>query len=113
MFQSSRMRREEKTVEAMIHLYCRHHHGKLKLCNDCGQLAAYTRERLGNCPFQEGKTVCSKCKVHCYKPEMREQIRTVMGYSGPRMIYLHPVMAIAHLVDKRRKEPVRVKSGIK
>jgi hypothetical protein len=103
------MKREEKTVEAMIRLYCRQHHSKLKLCHDCGQLSAYARERLRKCPFQEGKTVCIKCKVHCYKPEMREQIRTVMRYSGPRMIYLHPVMAVFHLIDRRRKEPTSVK----
>ena len=106
MFQSSRMKREEKTVEVMIHLYCRHRHRKLKLCHDCSQLASYARERLGKCPFQEGKTVCAKCKVHCYKPEMREQIRQVMRYSGPRMIYRHPVMAVLHLIDRRRKQPI-------
>jgi len=43
--------------------------------------------------------------VHCYKPAMRENIRAVMRYSGPRMISHHPLMAIQHLIDKRRKKP--------
>jgi hypothetical protein len=28
-------------------------------------------------------------------------------YSGPRMTYRHPVMAMQHLLDGRRKEPLR------
>ena len=47
----------------------------------------------------ETKTFCSACKVHCYKPEMREQIRTVMRWSGPRMLFVHPVLAIRHMKE--------------
>ena len=32
---------------------------------------------------------------------MRDQIRTVMRYSGPRMMTVHPVMAIRHLIESR------------
>lgn len=31
----------------------------------------------------ETKTFCSNCKVHCYKPEMREKIRDVMRFPAP------------------------------
>jgi hypothetical protein len=34
---------------------------------------------------------------------MRQQIRAVMRYSGPRMIIRHPMLALAHLVDTRRE----------
>jgi hypothetical protein len=34
---------------------------------------------------------------------MREKIRDVMRYAGPRMLLTHPVMAIAHLLDGLRK----------
>jgi hypothetical protein len=34
---------------------------------------------------------------------MRERVREVMRYSGPRMLTRHPVLAVAHLVDGRRK----------
>ena len=35
----------------------------------------YAWARSDHCPFMEAKTFCSNCKVHCYRPEMREQIR--------------------------------------
>ena len=28
---------------------------------------------------------------------MREQIRTVMRWSGPRMLFVHPVLAVRHM----------------
>lgn len=107
-----RIAREGRTVSVMIDLYCRKQHGGSELCPDCRELAVYAAERLWKCPFQNGKTTCAKCPVHCYKPAMRERIRAVMRYSGPRMIYRHPVLAVYHLVDGRRKEPLsRVRGG--
>ncbi|MFC1863612.1 nitrous oxide-stimulated promoter family protein [Thermodesulfobacteriota bacterium] len=103
-----RLEREDKTVEAMIRLYCsRLHRAKKNLCPECEGLLSYARASLDRCPFQEGKTTCAKCPVHCYKPDMREKAREVMRYSGPRMVYRHPILAIYHLFDKLRKEPVK------
>jgi len=104
----SRMKRESDTVRAMIHIYCRKHHGGEELCRECSELLEYTRRCLEKCPFQEGKTTCAKCPVHCFKPVMRERIKAVMRYSGPRMIYRHPVATIWHLIDGRRKEPIKL-----
>jgi hypothetical protein len=106
-----RMAREAKTIDAMIALYCREQHGSAALCAECGELAAYARLRLDKCPYQEGKTTCAKCPVHCYKPAMRERIRIIMRYAGPRMIYRHPVLAVRHLLDGRRDVPVRRRAG--
>ncbi len=104
----SRMARERVTLEKMIRLYCRDHHGRRgALCPGCAELAAYARARLDRCPFQEGKTTCAHCPVHCYKPGMRERVRQVMRYAGPRMLLRHPVLALLHLWDGRRKQPVR------
>jgi len=36
---------------------------------------------------------------------MREQMRVVMRWAGPRMMLRHPIMAIAHLTDERRPVP--------
>lgn len=102
-----RIDREEKTVAAMIRLYCSGHHTGRALCADCRALLDYARESLIKCPFQDGKTVCSLCAIHCYCPEMREKIRTVMRYSGPRMLTRHPVMAIQYILDRRRKTPLK------
>jgi len=102
------MGREVKTVEAMIRLYCHENHQvEGGLCPECDELLAYARDRLDRCPFQEGKTTCAKCPIHCYKPAMRERIRSVMRYAGPRMIYRHPIMALCHLLDGMRREPIQ------
>ncbi len=103
-----RMRRERRTVSAMIALYCRRQHGRRgELCPECRELRAYALQRLQACPFQEGKTTCAKCPVHCYKPVMRERIRHVMRRAGPHMIYRHPLMTIRHMLDGLRQEPIR------
>ncbi|MEW6586028.1 MAG: nitrous oxide-stimulated promoter family protein [Nitrospirota bacterium] len=101
----NRIRRERETVEAMIDIYCRGIHGSLgDLCPECQALRDYAGRRLERCPFQRGKTTCANCRVHCYKPDMREKIRQVMRYSGPRMTYRHPLLALLHFVDGFRKE---------
>ena len=99
-----RMEREQKTVETMIRLYCVDHHGGSgELCADCEALRAYASERLDRCAFQDDKPPCSKCPVHCYRTSMREKIQEVMRYAGPRMLTRHPVQAVRHLVDERKK----------
>ena len=101
-----RVRRECKTVEAMITLYCHQHHGTRRaLCDECIDLADYARQRLEKCPFQEGKTTCARCPIHCYKSDRRAQIRAVMRAAGSRMLFRHPVLALLHLLDGLRKEP--------
>lgn len=106
-----RLIRERRTVEAMIGIYCRGHSHRRGpddwLCSECAALREYAWQRLDRCPFQEGKTTCAKCPVHCYKPEMRERVRAVMRYAGPRMLARHPILAVRHLADGRRKEPAR------
>jgi hypothetical protein len=103
-----RMEREARTLSAMLCLYCRHQHGTASgLCPDCQSLQEYALLRLKKCPFQEGKTTCARCPVHCYTPDRREEIRQVMRFSGPRMLYAHPWLTVLHLFDSLRKEPVR------
>lgn len=103
-----RLQREKETIDAMVRLYCRHHHGEghKDLCKDCRELLAYAAKRLSHCPFQANKPTCGKCTVHCYKPLLRERIRRVMRFAGPRMIWHHPIMALRHLIDGRRPAPV-------
>ena len=96
--------REKETVSLMIRLYCRKKHGGIDLCPDCAALEAYARQRSDKCPFMETKTFCSNCKVHCYKKDMREKIREVMRFSGPRMIFYHPVMAIRHVIESKKEK---------
>ncbi len=95
----TRIEREKHTVELMIRLYCRKAEGNRELCEDCRELLTYACKRLDSCKFGNGKPSCKKCTVHCYKPEMRERIRRVMRYAGPRMMLYHPVAAIRHLLE--------------
>lgn len=97
--------REKRVVSQMISPYCkRQHHTKGDLCPECAALDAYARRRSDHCPFMDTKTFCSNCKVHCYQPDMREKIRAVMRFSGPRMLLYHPVMAVRHMVESRREK---------
>ena len=99
----TKRQREKRVVSQMIAIYCRGKHGtKGKICSECKELKDYADACSDRCPFMETKTFCSNCKVHCYKPEMRERIRTVMRYSGPRMLVYHPVMAVRHLLESRK-----------
>ena len=104
-----RLAREEKTIAAMIALYCRDHHADAVrsgsgaadggLCPECAELLAYARLRLEKCRYGADKPTCANCTTHCYRPAMRERVREVMRYSGPRMLTRHPVLVVSHLVD--------------
>ena len=67
-----------------------------------GREATRAERRLEKCPFAEEKPTCVKCPVHCYEAVMRERVRQVMRYAGPRMLLRHPVLALLHLRDERR-----------
>lgn len=101
-----RISRERKTVAAMVDMYCHGKHGGTRrrsarggLCVDCAALVEYAKRRLDRCRFGEEKPTCGRCPVHCYRAAERDEIVKVMGYSGPRMIVKHPVLAIRHLRD--------------
>lgn len=103
---------EARTLELMLDLYCSHHHrsSKNELCRECRTLLDYALERLKNCPLQPEKPVCSNCRIHCYRPDMREKIKAVMRFSGPRMIYRHPVIAMQY-VWKKSLDRIACRSG--
>ena len=96
---------EKKVVSRMIALYCRSKHSSGKeLCTECSLLREYALQRLETCRFGEEKPTCAKCPVHCYKNSMREKIKEVMRFAGPRMLLVHPVAAIRHLYRERRHD---------
>ena len=121
---------EKRTVRHMIELWCRKNHGGQAcremgsrgsslvshggkgshecqvghggpgLCGECRELLEYSLARLEHCKFGNAKTKCHKCPVHCYRPDMREKIRTVMRFSGPRMLLYHPLEALRYLFSR-------------
>lgn len=89
----------------MIEMYCRDRHNGERdaLCKDCAALHTYAMQRIDKCPFCLSKPTCANCPIHCYKKDMREEVKTVMRYAGPRMLFRHPVLAVLHKLDGRRK----------
>lgn len=109
-----RLARELDTIAAMLRIHCRARHraaaadgGAGGLCADCDALLAYARKRLALCPYGTDKPTCVNCPIHCYGRRQREAVRDVMRYAGPRMLWRHPWLAIAHLIDGRRRAPPR------
>lgn len=100
-----RLLHEHETFRCMARIYCRDHHGLVdgNLCPDCESFMRYAEQRLEKCPYGPAKPTCAKCPVHCYKPAQRETARVIMRYAGPRMTWRHPIRALRHLLDKRRK----------
>jgi hypothetical protein len=101
-----RIRREQRTIAAMLAIYCRDYHRPVStgLCAECGALLAYARRRL-DLPFQEAKPACNHCQVHCYSTAMRQRIKAVMRYAGPRLLWRHPGLSLMHLIDTWRGSP--------
>ena len=100
----SSIKYEKETVEKMIGLYCSRKHGTDGgLCAECEVVNDYASARLDKCPFGDDKKACSKCKVHCYKPEMRARIREIMRYSGPRMLIYHPFDYLKQLLKDKKE----------
>jgi hypothetical protein len=100
---SNRLKREQETLKAMIALYCQKVHGGPPLCESCNEIQTYALQRLEKCAFGEKKPTCGACRIHCYKPNMREQIRIIMRFSGPWMLLRHPWLALQHARDGWRK----------
>jgi len=101
-----RYEKETKVVDLMIALYCKKHHhpNKNALCDECQELTDYCHYRLSLCPWGDQKPFCSNCKIHCYDKEHREKIREVMRFSGPRMIFHHPILACRHVIESKKEK---------
>ena len=102
--------KEFKTIVAMTHIYCEGHHsgrnnGFSGLCDECREFKHFAEFRLSKCPYGDIKPTCKHCPVHCYKKDMKELARTIMSYSGPRMLLKHPYLEVRHLLHDRRPVP--------
>lgn len=93
--------KEIEIVKIMIQKYCNKKHITKTgfLCDDCENLFDYVKLRRSKCIFGDDKPFCSSCNIHCYKLEKRKQIKEVMKYSGPRLIFSHPILVFKHLTE--------------
>jgi hypothetical protein len=112
-----RLTRELNTIAAMLRIYCRDQHGAVargnaQMCAECAGLQDFARKRLAGCPFGADKPTCVNCQIHCYGARQREAMRAVMRYAGPRMLWRHPVLALAHLADGRRAAPPKPRGRV-
>lgn len=99
-FANARLAREWRTLSAMVRIYCRaRHKSAMEGCLECSALLHYAALRLERCRFGEEKPTCAKCPVHCYQRDRREQVRAVMRFAGPRMLWRHPILCAWHWVD--------------
>ena len=89
---------EYKIVCEMIDLY--HRKNDKFSDSEIGELKAYVKKKLSSCPHGPDKPFCSYCKIHCYEPKMRDKIREIMRFSGPRFIFYRPGKTIKHLLHK-------------
>lgn len=99
------LKREKKTLEFMLKIYCTQKHKTKKgLCENCNELLNYAYKRIDNCKFVNNKPVCAKCSIQCYETEMRKKIRSVMKFSGPRMLLYHPIITIQHVFHRLKSK---------
>ena len=104
------MRREWITMAAMVECYCRGQHcPDGPLCSECQSLLEYATLRLKHCRFGVQKPTCANCPVHCYERNRREQMKAVMRYAGPRMLWRHPVLSLLHWLDSFRRVEIRAR----
>jgi hypothetical protein len=103
--ETPRLRREIRTMQCMVEIYCADHHAKGDdaPCAECREFLEYSERRLEKCPYGERKPTCARCPIHCYKRAQREQARAIMRYAGPRMAFRHPWLSLTHVLDKLRR----------
>lgn len=100
-----RISREKETLRKMIALYEAQCPQASREAGHYAALNAYADKRLDKCVFGEDKPACKQCPVHCYQPAKREEIKQVMRWAGPGMLWHHPILTIRHLLDDRRPVP--------
>jgi RNase P subunit RPR2 len=69
------------------------------VCEECAELLRYAEKRRAYCP-KDPKPFCSYCDTHCYSPGMRDRMREVMRYAGPRsIVHGHALDGLKHLLQ--------------
>ena len=105
---SVRIDREKRTINAMIIIYCHsQHENKTGLCDECNKTLEYAFLKIEHCRHHSKKPVCNKCTIHCFSKEMREKIKIIMRFAGPKMIFKHPYLGLMRFVESMRSKTSR------
>ncbi|MBN0847769.1 nitrous oxide-stimulated promoter family protein [Pseudomonas aeruginosa] len=94
-----RIEREKMTIQRMIALYQRRSPEAQADDAHYQALNAYADKRLDKCVFGENKQACKQCPEHCYQPAKREEMKQIMRWAGPRMLWRHPILTIRHFFN--------------
>lgn len=101
---TARLTREKRTIQAMVRVYCRAHHAtRGTLCAECQSLLAYALGRLDRCPHGAEENP-RPLPDPLLQGGDEVQIKAVMRYAGPRMMFRHPILALFHLLDAFRAD---------
>ena len=100
------------TITRMVRRYCRSvHETGGRFFHTKRPLPEHVKKRRGICPHGDNKPFCSNCPIHCHKPEMRQQMRAVMRYAGPRMLLTHPILVLRHMTETMRRKRRKAHAG--
>lgn len=126
---NTKARGDTRLLGDFTHMYCRGNHrdaARTRLisagveagvygtrvpvvCAECADLLRYAEKRRAFCP-KDPKPFCSHCDTHCYAADMRERVRVVMRYAGPRSMFSrHAVAGVKHLLEGRRAKAAAAK----
>jgi hypothetical protein len=118
----AKARSDTRLLGDFTHVYCRgKHRGAIRspltspgaevgvygrnppsVCDECAEMLRYAEKRRAFCP-KDPKRFCSHCDTHCYSADMRERVKAVMRYAGPRSMFSkHAVAGVKHLLEGRR-----------
>lgn len=95
----NRLEKEKVIFEKMILIYCKNNHKENHPCSQCIDIINYGKNKINNCPFDNSKPFCSKCSIHCYEKNVQKKVKEIMRYSGPRIIFYHPITSLKHLIS--------------
>lgn len=82
------------------------------VCVECAEIVRYAEQRRALCP-KDPKPFCSHCDTHCYRPAMRERVREIMRYAGPRSMFTrHAFAGVQHLYQGRKARNLERRRGV-
>lgn len=99
MHKIGKIEKDKQTLKFMVELYCKRKLHQASPSDEYQQLIDYACQRLEHCKYGNEKPACKNCKTHCYQHEMREKMRIVMRWAGPRMLLYDPLATIRHLLN--------------
>lgn len=111
--------KDRATLIAIGQIYCIGNHANVPknddgLCQGCASIIETTLYRTVHCPYNHSRN-CQDCATKCQTDliskinftdqsnnaaQAHDDIRKMMSYAAPRMIWRHPLMTLQYLIRK-------------